>query len=66
MNVAVLRQYAVQLEEVAKLELAELSRALPAHRGADVPLRLEPGQTLIAISSKCPRAAPSIRCLGTF
>jgi len=28
MNVAVLRQYAVQLEEVAKLELAELSRAL--------------------------------------
>lgn len=28
MNLAVLRTYAVQLEEVAKLELAELSRAL--------------------------------------
>lgn len=28
MNVTVLRQYAVQLEEVAKLELAELGRAL--------------------------------------
>ncbi len=28
MNVTVLRTYAVQLEEVAKLELAELSRAL--------------------------------------
>ena len=67
MNVAVLRQYAVQLEEVAKLELAELSRALQHTVERDVRAEARAGTDADRYLEQVSEGGnSSIRCLGTF